>query len=129
MINFKNIKESLSIKRKCIKKTLFNAFILEENKYLNINYIFLKELDLIIYYINLSFNNFNIFDIINNKKVINLIVINSNLKYNLIITNFINLYSYIIINSNYSYYFFANYLLFIIYKKIYSYFIRDIKSN
>ena len=116
-------------KRKGIKKIFFNVFTLEKNKYLNINYIFLEELNLIIYYINLNFNNFNIFNIINNKKVINLIVVDFNLKYNLIITNFINLYSYIIIDSSYSRYFFINYSIFIIYRKIYFYLIRDIKSN
>ena len=89
----------------------------------------MKELDLIIYYINPNLNNFNILDIINNKKVINLIVINSSLKYNLIITNFANLYSYIIIDFSYSRYFFTNYSIFIIYKKIYFYFIYDIKSS
>ena len=78
---------------------------------------------------NSNFNNFNILDIINNKKVINLITIDFSLKYNLIIINFINLYSYIIVNSNYSRYFFINYLIFIIYKKIYSYSIRGIKNN
>ena len=129
MINFNNIKKSSSIKRKRIKKTLFNISILEKNKYLNINYIFLKELNLIIYYISSNLNIFNIFNIINNKKVINLIAINFNLKYNLIIINLVNLYFYIIINSNYSYYFFINYLIFIIYKNIYFYFIYYIKNN
>ena len=129
MINFNNIKKSPNIKRKRIKKTLSNISTLEKNKYLNINYTFLKELNLIIYYINLNFNDFNILNIINNKKIINLIVIDFNLKYNLIIANFINLYSYIIIDSNYSRYFFANYSIFIIYKKIYFYSIRDIKDN
>ena len=109
MFNFNNIKKGFSIKRKYIKLIFFNIFTLEKNKYLNINYIFLKELDLIIYYINSNSNDFNIFNIINNKKVINLIIIDFNLKYNLIIINFINLYSYIIINFNYSYYFFINY--------------------
>ena len=129
MINFNNIEESLSIKRKRIKEVFFNVFTLEENKYLNINYIFLKELDLTIYYIDLSFNNFNILNITNNKEVINLIVINSSLKYNLITTNFANLYSYIIINSSYSRHSFINYSIFIIYKKIYSRSIRDIENN
>ena len=128
MINL-NIEKGLSAKRKRIKEVLFNISILEKDKYLNINYIFLKELNLIIYYINSNFNNFNILDIANNKKVINLIIVDFNLEYNLITINFINLYSYIIINSSYSRYFFANYLIFIIYKKIYSYSIRDIEDN
>ena len=129
MINFNNIRESFSIKRKRIEEVLFNASILGEDKYLNINYTFLKKLDLIIYHIDLSFNDFNILDIINNKKVINLIVINFNLEYNLIVANFVDLYSYIIIDSNYSRYFFVDYSIFIIYKKIYSCSIRGIKSN
>ena len=40
---------------------------------------------------NFNFNNFNILDIINNKKIINLIIIDFNLSYNLITNNFINL--------------------------------------
>ena len=129
MINFNNIEESFNIKYKRIKEIFFNIFILKKNKYLNINYIFLEKLNLTIYYINLNFNNFNIFNIIDNKKVINLIINNFNLKYNLIVVNFVDLYSYIIINFNYSYYFFINYLLFIIYKKIYFRSIYNIKSN
>ena len=129
MINFNNIKKSFSTKRKCIEEVFFNAFILEEDKYLNINYTFLKELNLIIYYINSSFNDFNILDITNNKKVINLIIVDFSLEYNLITTNFINLYSYIIINSSYSRYSFIDYSIFIIYKKIYSYFIYNIRDS
>ena len=62
MINFNNIKKSLNIKRKRIKEISFNASILEKNKYFNINYIFLKELNLFIYYIDLNLDNFNIFN-------------------------------------------------------------------
>ena len=78
---------------------------------------------------NLSLDDFNILDIINNKEVINLIVVDFNLKYNLIVANFVDLCSYIIIDSSYSCYFFINYSIFIIYKKIYSRSIRDIKNN
>ena len=78
---------------------------------------------------NSSLNDFNILGATNNKKVINLIVINFSLKYNLITTNSADLYSYIIVNFNYSHYFFVNYSIFIIYKKIYSYSIRGIKSS
>ena len=129
VINFNNIGESLSIKRKRIEEALFNTSTLKKNKYLNINYIFLKELNFTIYYINPSLNDFNILNITNNKKVINLIIVDSSLKYNLIATNSTNLYSYIIINSNYSRYSFVDYSIFIIYKKIYSRFIRGIKNN
>ena len=129
MINFNNIGESPSIKRKRIEETLFNASTLGENKYLNINYTFLKELNSIIYYIDPSLDNFNILDMTNNKKVINLIVVDSSLKYNLITANFVDLYSHIIVDSNYSRHSFANYSIFITYKKTYSRSIRGIKSN
>ena len=43
--------------------------------------------------------------------------------------NFLNLYVYIIMNSDYSYYSFINYSIFIIYENIYSRSIKDIKKN
>ena len=43
--------------------------------------------------------------------------------------NFINFYIRVIINFNYFHYFFINYLIFIIYEKIYSRFIKKIKKN
>ena len=129
MINFNNIGEGLSIKRKRIEEAPFNASTLGEDKYLNINYIFLKELNSTIYHIDPSLDDFNILDAANNKEVINLIAVDSSLKHNLIITNSADLYSRIIMNSSYSRYSFADYSIFIIYEKIYSRFIRGIESS
>ena len=55
--------------------------------------------------------------------------IETNLERNLIIVNSIDLYARVIINSNYSRYFFANYLIFIIYEKIQSYLIKNIEDS
>ena len=41
----------------------------------------------------------------------------------------LNFYIYIIMNFNYSYYSFINHLIFIIYKNIYSRFIKNIEEN
>ena len=100
-----------------IEEISFNVSVLEKNDYFNINYIFLKKLNFIIHYSNINSNDFNILDVTNNQ-VINLIVTKA-LEHSLIITNFINLFIRVIVNLNYSYYSFANYLIFIIYKKIY----------
>ena len=54
--------ELLSNKRKRIKETSFNISTSEENDYLNVNYIFLKKLNSIIYYSNIDSNDFNILD-------------------------------------------------------------------
>ena len=43
--------------------------------------------------------------------------------------DFINFYIHIIMNFDYFHYFFINYLIFIIYKKIYSRFIKNIEKN
>ena len=81
------------------------------------------------YYIDLSLDNFNILDMADDEKVINLIVIDSSLKYNLMVANFADLYSHVIVNSSYSRYSFVDRLIFIIYKKIYSRPIRGIKGS
>ncbi len=78
----------------------------------------MKKLNSNIYYSNISFNNYNILDTAN-KQIINLIITKS-LDYDLITADFIDLYIKIIINSNCSHHSFANYSMFIIYKKIYS---------
>ena len=82
---------------------------------------------------NIILNNYNIFNVIDqNKQVINLIIliiIDFKLNRNLIATNFLDLYIYIIIDSDYSYYSFINHLIFIIYKNTYSRFIKSIKKN
>ena len=62
-----------SNKRKRIEETSFNVSALEENDYLNVNYVFLKKLNFIIYYSNINSNDFNILDAVNDQ-VINLIV-------------------------------------------------------
>ena len=55
-----NFKKEDSNKRKRLKETFFNSFALEENKYLNINYIFLEKLNLSIYLSNISLDNYKI---------------------------------------------------------------------
>ena len=78
-----------SNKRKRIEETSFNVSALEENDYLNVNYVFLKELNFIIYYSNVNSNDFNILDAADNQ-VINLIVTKA-LEYSLMTANFVNL--------------------------------------
>ena len=68
-------------------------------------------------------------DIFKYKKIINLIVIDFNLKYNFIIANFINLRIRIIIDFNILYYSFVNRSVFIIYEKINIRFIKNIENN
>ena len=65
IINFNFNKKDFNNKRKRVKKALFNIFALEKNNYFNINYIFIKELNFNIYFLNIILNNYNIFDIIN----------------------------------------------------------------
>ena len=113
----------LSNKRKRIEETSFNASASEKNDYLNINYIFLKELNFIIYYSNINSNDFNILDAADDQ-VINLIVTKA-LEYSFITANFVNLLTRVVVDSDYSRYSFANRSMFIIYEKIYS---RSIKS-
>ena len=112
-----------SNKRKRIEETSFNASALGKNDYLNINYIFLKELDFIMYYSNVNSNDFNILDAVNDQ-VINLIVTKA-LEHSLITANFVNLLIRVVVDSDCSRYSFANRSMFIIYEKVYS---RSIKS-
>ena len=48
---------------------------------------------------------------------------------NLMTIDFINFYTRVIMDFNYFHYFFINYLIFIIYEKIYSRFIKNIEKN
>ena len=81
-----------------------------------------------IHFSNIDSNNYNIFNTIN-KQIINLIIINFILNEILIIINFINLYFRVVIDFDYFRYFFVNYSIFIIYKKIHSRFIKNINKN
>ena len=121
IFNFEN--KFLSNKRKRIEETSFNVSASEKNDYLNINYIFLKKLNFIIYYSNMNSNDFNILGATDDQ-VINLIVTKA-LEYSLITANFVNLLTRVVVDSDCSRYSFANRSIFIIYKKIYS---RSIKS-
>ena len=113
----------LSNKRKRIEETSFNVSALEKNDYLNVNYVFLKKLNFIIYYSNVNSNDFNILDAADNQ-VINLIVTKV-LEHSLMTANFVNLLIWVVVDSDYSRYSFANRSMFITYEKIYS---RSIKS-
>ena len=93
---------------------------------------FLNELN-IQNYSNFILNDFNILNIINqinydeNKNLINLIT-NPNLNKNLSFVKFMNLDIRIMINFNCTHYSFINYSIFIIYIKIQSRFIKNIKN-
>ena len=110
-------------KRKRIEETSFNASASEKNDYLNINYVFLKKLNFIIYYSNVNSNDFNILDATDDQ-VINLIVTKA-LEHSLIAADFVNLLTRVVVDSDCSRHSFANRSMFIIYEKIYS---RPIKS-
>ena len=112
-------------KRKRVKKTSFNASASKKNNYLNINIIFINELN---FNIHILSNDYNILNIIN-KQIINLIIIKIDLNRNLIIINLINFYTHIMINFDYSHHSFINHSIFIIYEKIYSRLIKNIKEN
>ena len=112
-----------SNKRKRIEETSFNASAPEKNDYLNVNYIFLKELNFIMHYSNINSNDFNILDAADNQ-VINLIVTKA-LEHSLITANFVNLLTRVVVDSDCSRHSFANRSMFIIYEKIYS---RSIKG-
>ena len=112
-----------SNKRKRIEETSFNVSASEKNDYLNINYIFLKELNFIMHYSNINSIDFNILDAADDQ-VINLIVTKA-LEHSLITANFVNLLTRVVVDLDYSRYSFANRSIFIIYEKIYS---RSIKS-
>ena len=116
-----------SNKRKRIEETSFNVSASEENDYLNVNYVFLKELNFIIYYSNVNSNDFNILDAANDQ-VINLIVTKA-LEHSLITANFVNLLIRVVVDSDCSRYSFANRSIFIIYKKIYSRSIKGIERS
>ena len=95
-------------------------YISKKNDYLHIYITFLNELN-DQNHSNLISNNFNILNIINqanqNKNFINLIM-NLNLNKRLSFINFMNLDIRIIMNFNYTRYFFIDHLIFIIYIKI-----------
>ena len=115
--------ELSSNKRKRIEEASFNASAPEEDDYLNVNYIFLKELNFIMYYSNINSNDFNILDAADDQ-VINLIVTKA-LEHSLMTANFVNLLIRVVVDSDCSRYSFANRSMFIIYEKVYS---RSIKS-
>ena len=117
----------LSNKRKRIEETSFNASASEENDYLNVNYVFLKELNSIMHYSNVNSNDFNILDATDDQ-VINLIVTKA-LEYSLITADFVNLLTRVVVDSDCSRYSFANRSIFIIYEKIYSRSIKDIEKS
>ena len=117
----------LSNKRKRIEETSFNASASEKNDYLNINYIFLKELNFIMHYSNVNSNDFNILDAADDQ-VINLIVTKV-LEYSLMTANFVNLLIRVVVDSNCSRYSFADYSIFIIYEKVYSRSIKGIERS
>ena len=121
IFDFKN--KFSSNKRKRIEETSFNASASEKNDYLNVNYIFLKELNFIMHYSNVNSNDFNILDAADDQ-VINLIVTKA-LEHSLMTANFVNLLIRVVVDSDCSRYSFANRSIFIIYEKIYS---RSIKS-
>ena len=117
----------LSNKRKRIEETSFNVSASEKNDYLNVNYVFLKKLDFIMHYSNVNSNDFNILDAADDQ-VINLIVTKA-LEYSLITANFVNLLIRVVVDSNCSRYSFANRSIFIIYEKVYSRSIKNIKRS
>ena len=125
IFNFEN--KFLSNKRKRIEETSFNASASEKNDYLNINYIFLKELNFIIHYSNINSNDFNILDAADDQ-VINLIVTKV-LEYSLMTANFANLLTRVVVDLDYSRYSFANRSIFITYEKIYSRSIKGIERS
>ena len=125
IFNFKN--KLSSNKRKRIEETSFNASASEKNDYLNINYVFLKKLNFIMYYSNVNSNDFNILDAADNQ-VINLIVTKA-LEYSLIAADFVNLLTRIVVDSDCSRYSFADRSMFITYEKIYSRSIKDIEKS
>ena len=117
--------KSFNNKRKRVKEILFNAFILKKNNYFNVNIIFIDELNFNIYILS---NDYNILDIID-KQIINLIIIEIDLNRNLIMIDFINFYIRVMINFDCFRHFFIDHLIFIIYEKIYSRFIKNIEEN
>ena len=125
IFDFEN--EFLSNKRKRIEETSFNVSASEKNDYLNINYIFLKELNSIIHYSNINSNDFNILDTADDQ-VINLIVTKV-LEHSLIAANFVNLLTRVVVDSDCSRYSFADRSMFIIYEKIYSRSIKGIEKS
>ena len=116
-----------SNKRKRIEETSFNVSASEKNDYLNVNYVFLKELNFIMHYSNINSNDFNILDATDDQ-VINLIVTKA-LEHSLITANFVNLLTRVVVDLNYSRYSFANRSIFIIYEKIYSRSIKNIEES
>ena len=116
-----------SNKRKRIEETSFNVSASEKNDYLNVNYIFLKELNFIMHYSNINSNDFNILDAIDDQ-VINLIVTKA-LEHSLMTADFVNLFTRVVVDSDCSRYSFANCSMFIIYEKIYSRLIKNIERS
>ena len=64
-INAINFKGKSPNKRKRLKETLFNPFASEENKYLNVNYVFLEELNSSIHLSDISPDNYKILNAAN----------------------------------------------------------------
>ena len=116
-----------SNKRKRIEETSFNASASEEDDYLNVNYVFLKELDSIMHYPDVNSNDFNILDAADDQ-VINLIVTKA-LEHSLMTANFVNLLIRVVVDSDCSRHSFADRSIFIIYEKVYSRSIKDIEES
>ena len=125
IFNFEN--KFSSNKRKRIEETSFNVSASEKNDYLNINYVFLKKLNFIIYYSNVNSNDFNILDAADDQ-VINLIVTKA-LEYSLMTANFVNLLTRVVVDLDCSRHSFANRSIFITYEKIYSRSIKGIEES
>ena len=79
------------------------------------------------HYSNINSNDFNILDATDDQ-VINLIVTKA-FEYSLMITNFVNLLTRVVVDSDCSRYSFANRSIFIIYEKIYSRSIKNIERS
>ena len=117
----------LNNKRKRIEETSFNVSASEENDYLNVNYIFLKELNFTMYYSNVNSNDFNILDAADDQ-VINLIVTKA-LEHSLMAANFVNLLIRVVVDSDCSRYSFVDRSMFTIYEKVYSRSIKNIEES
>ena len=108
----------LSNKRKRIEETSFNVSASEKNDYLNVNYVFLKELNFIMHYSNINPDDFNILDAANDQ-VINLIATKA-LEHSFMTADFVNLFIRVVVDSDCSRYSFADRSMFITYEKVYS---------
>ena len=136
--------DALNIKRKRIEKALFNVSALGKDDYLNVNITYVSKKD-DYFHIHMTFlnelndqnhsnfilNDFNILNVINqtnqDENFINLIM-NLNLNKKLSFVKFMNFDIRIMIDFNCIRYFFIDHSIFIIYIKIQSRFIKDIKD-